>query len=53
MNDIKDPDDKLLKVATQRIKNYNPTTLLSEEEMNILLNITDKDLADFEKIEIE
>lgn len=53
MNNTKDTEDKLLEIATQRIKNYNPAKLLSEEEMNIRLDITDKDLADFYKIEIE
>lgn len=46
-------DARLLTIATERLKNYNPTATLSEEEMNARLGITNDDLTDFERVEIE
>lgn len=46
-------DARLLTIAAERMAHYDPTTTLSEEEMNARLGITADDLADFEGVEIE
>lgn len=46
-------DARLLAVATERMAHYNPSTLISEEEMNRRLGVTAADLADFDEVDIE
>ena len=41
-------DARLLAVATERMAHYDPSTLISEEEMNRRLGVTAADLADFD-----
>ena len=40
-------DARLLAVASERMAHFNPATLISEEEMNRRLGITEDELADF------
>ena len=46
-------DARLLTIATKRLENYNPDTVLSEEDINTRFGITSDDLVDFEEVEIE
>ena len=46
-------DARLLAVATERMAHYDPSTLISEEEMNRRLGMTAADLADFDEVDIE
>lgn len=46
-------DARLLAVATERMAHYDPSTLISEDEMNRRLGITAADLADFDEVDIE
>ena len=46
-------DARLLAVATERMAHYDPSTLISEEEMNRRLGVTAADLADFDGVDIE
>lgn len=46
-------DARLLAVATERMVHYDPSTLISEEEMNRRLGVTAADLADFDEVDIE
>lgn len=46
-------DARLLAVATERMAHYDPSTLISEEEMNRRLGVTSADLADFDEVDIE
>lgn len=46
-------DARLLAVATERMAHYDPSTLISEEEMNRRLGVTAADLADFDEVGIE
>jgi PHD/YefM family antitoxin component YafN of YafNO toxin-antitoxin module len=46
-------DARLLAVASERMAHFDPATLISEEEMNRRLGINEKDLADFEEVDIE
>ena len=46
-------DARLLAVATERMAHYDPSTLISEEEMNRRLSVTAADLADFDEVDIE
>ena len=46
-------DARLLAVASERIAHFDPSTLISEEEMNRRLGVTDDDLAGFDEVEIE
>lgn len=46
-------DARLLTIATKRLENYNPNTVLSEEDINTRFGITSDDLVDFEEVEIE
>ena len=43
-------DARLLAVASEH---YDPSKLISEEEMNRRLGVTEDDLKDFESVEIE
>lgn len=46
-------DARLLAVASKRMAHYDPSKLISEEEMNRRLGVTEDDLKDFESVEIE
>lgn len=46
-------DARLLAVATERMAHYDPSTLISEDEMNRRLGVTAADLADFDEVDIE
>lgn len=46
-------DYLLLTMAVERMANYNPDTLISEEEMDQHLNITPDDLDDIDEVEFE
>ena len=46
-------DARLLAVATERMAHYDPSILISEEEMNRRLGVTAADLADFDEVDIE
>ena len=46
-------DARLLAVATERMTHYDPSTLISEDEMNRRLGVTAADLADFDEVDIE
>ena len=46
-------DARLLAVATERMAHYDPSTLISEEEMNRRLGVTAADLAEFDEVDIE
>lgn len=46
-------DARLLAVASERMAHYDPSKLISEEEMNRRLGVTKDDLKDFESVEIE
>ena len=46
-------DARLLAAATERMAHYDPSALISEEEMNRRLGVTAADLADFDEVDIE
>ena len=46
-------DARLLAVASERMAHYDPSKLISEEEMNRRLGVTEDYLKDFESVEIE
>ncbi len=46
-------DARLMTIASERIKNANPDTMLSEAEVNRQLGISEKDLSDCEEVELE
>lgn len=46
-------DARLLAVASERMAHYDPSKLISEEEMNRRFGVTEDDLKDFESVEIE
>lgn len=46
-------DARLLAVASERMAHFNPATLISEEEMNRRLGITEDDLTGFDEVDIE
>ena len=46
-------DARLLAVASERMAHYDPSKLISEEEMNSFFGVTEDDLKDFESVEIE
>lgn len=46
-------DAQLLAVATERLAHLNPDTLLTEDEVNERLGITEEELEGYEEIEIE
>lgn len=46
-------DARLLAVASERMAHYDPSKLISEEEMNRRLGVTEDDFKDFESVEIE
>ena len=46
-------DARLLAVASERMAHYDPSKLISEEEMIRRVGVTEDDLTDFESLEIE
>lgn len=44
---------RLLAVAYERMAHFDPAALISEEEMNRRLGVTEDDLTGFDKVEIE
>lgn len=46
-------DARMMVIASERMAHFNPSTLISEEEMNQRLGVTEEDLADYDKVEIE
>ena len=46
-------DARLIAVASERMAHFNPATLISEEEMNRRLGITEDDLTGFDEVDIE
>ena len=46
-------DARLLAVASERMAHFDPTSLISEEEMNRRLGVTEDDLAGFDEVDIE
>lgn len=46
-------DAHLLAVASERMAHFDPASLISEEEMNRRLGISDNDLAGFDEVGIE
>lgn len=46
-------DARLLAIASQRFSNYDPNRVISEEEMDRRLGITESDLKGFEEVEFE
>lgn len=46
-------DARLLAVASERMAHFDPTSLISEEEMNLSLGISDNDLTGFDEVDIE
>ena len=46
-------DARLLAEASERMAHFDPSTLISEKEMNRRLGVTENELADFDEVEIE
>ena len=46
-------DAKLLILATERMSHFDPTTLVSQEDIDKRFGITDKELEGFEQVELE
>lgn len=46
-------DARLLATAIERMDNFDPDTLISQEEIDRRLGITEEDLKGFEEVEIE
>jgi PHD/YefM family antitoxin component YafN of YafNO toxin-antitoxin module len=46
-------DAHLLTIASDRMAHYNPDTVISYDEMNCRLGITDVDLTDYNEVEFE
>ena len=46
-------DYELLTIAAERLEHYDPSTLISEEEMERHLNITQEDLDRVGEVEFE
>jgi PHD/YefM family antitoxin component YafN of YafNO toxin-antitoxin module len=44
---------RLLTIANDRMAHYNPNTVISADEMNRRLGITDDDLVDYNEVELE
>ena len=44
-------DEYLIEIAMKRLEKYNPSNLLSQEEVYEKLDIKEEDLEDFEQIE--
>ena len=46
-------DARLLAVASERMAHFDPTSLISEEEMNRRLGVSENDLTGFDEVDIE
>lgn len=46
-------DARLLAIAAERFANYDPANVITEEEMDKRLGITEADLEGFEEVELE
>lgn len=46
-------DARLMTIAAERMKNANINTMIPEAELNRQLGISEKDLSDFEEVELE
>lgn len=46
-------DARLLAIASERLAHLDTSTLISEEEMNHRLGVTEDDLAGYDEVEIE
>jgi PHD/YefM family antitoxin component YafN of YafNO toxin-antitoxin module len=46
-------DARLLTIATERMSHFNSSTIISSEEMDQRLGITDNDLMGYEEVEFE
>ncbi len=46
-------DARLLQIAQERMAHYDESKLVSMEEINKQLGITEEDLADYDEVEIE
>ena len=46
-------DARLLAVVSERMAHFDPASLISEEEMNRRLGVTEDDLAGFSEVDIE
>lgn len=46
-------DARLLAIATERMSHYDPSTIISDNEINRRLGITEKDLADYDEVELD
>ena len=46
-------DSRLLAIAEKRLSHYDPDKLITQEEMNKILGITQEDIDNFEEVEIE
>jgi hypothetical protein len=46
-------DARLLTIATERLSHFNSSTIISSEEMDQRLGITDNDLMGYEEVEFE
>ena len=46
-------DARLLSIAVERFAHYDSANVISEEEMDQRLGITEGDLADYEDVEFE
>lgn len=46
-------DARLLVLASERMSHFDSSTLISEEEMNHRLGVTEDDLAGFDEVEFE
>jgi PHD/YefM family antitoxin component YafN of YafNO toxin-antitoxin module len=46
-------DARLLTIAAERMAHYDPTAVISADEMNSRLGITEEDLEGYEEVELE
>jgi PHD/YefM family antitoxin component YafN of YafNO toxin-antitoxin module len=46
-------DARMLTLATKRMAHYNPDSVISADEMNRRLGITDEELDDYNEVELE
>ena len=46
-------DARLLAIAAERFANYDPSKVITEEEMDRRLGITEADLEGYEEVELE
>ena len=46
-------DARLLAIASERMAHFDPASLISEEEMNRRLGVSENDLTGFDEVDIE